>query len=102
MLAKAIEKCIKVIGISFISLGSEEYSPTQSEDFKNNKIKNAKKENFEYHISQLLNIIPNIKFIYILFLFQIPNLCFVYHPLNFLKKIQRCIFNRYLLYNRLK
>ena len=48
VLAKAIEKGIKVLGISFISLGSAEYSPSESEDFKNNQIKNAKKENFEY------------------------------------------------------
>ena len=44
---KAIEKDIKILGISFESLGSEEYSPSQSEDFKN-KIQNAKREKFEY------------------------------------------------------
>ena len=48
IIAKAIEKNIKILGVSFESLGSEEYSPTQSDNFKNNKIKNAKKENFEY------------------------------------------------------
>ena len=47
IIAKAIEKNIKILGVSFESLGSDEYSPSQSENFKN-KIKNAKKENFEY------------------------------------------------------
>ena len=47
IIVKAIEKDIKILGISFESLGSEEYSPSQSEDFKN-KIQNAKRENFEY------------------------------------------------------
>ena len=48
IIAKAIEKDIKILGVSFESLGSEEYSPSQSENFRNNRIKNAKKENFEY------------------------------------------------------
>ena len=48
IIEKAIEKNIKILGVSFESLGSEEYSPTQSNNFKNNIIKNAKKENFEY------------------------------------------------------
>ena len=48
IIAKAIEKDIKILGVSFESLGSEEYSPSQSDNFKNNIIKNAKKENFEY------------------------------------------------------
>ena len=48
IIAKAIEKNIKILGVSFESLGSDEYSPSQSENFKNNIIKKAKKENFEY------------------------------------------------------
>ena len=44
---KAIEKNIKILGISFESLGSEEYSPSRSDNFKKG-IQNAKKENFEY------------------------------------------------------
>ena len=47
IVVKAIEKDIKILGISFESLGSSEYSPTQGEDFKS-KIQNAKKEKFEY------------------------------------------------------
>ena len=47
-LAKVIEKNIKVLGVSFESLDSKEYSPSQSDDFKNNAVKNAKKKNFEY------------------------------------------------------
>ena len=47
IILNAIEKNIKILGISFESLGSEEYSPTQGDDFKS-KIQNAKKENFEY------------------------------------------------------
>ena len=42
IVVKAIEKDIKILGISFESLGSSEYSPTQGEDFKS-KIQNAKK-----------------------------------------------------------
>ena len=44
IIAKAIEKDIKILGVSFESLGSEEYSPSQSENFRNNRIKNAKKK----------------------------------------------------------
>ena len=47
IIEKAIEKDIKILGVSFESLGSDEYSPSQSDNFKS-KIKNAKKENFEY------------------------------------------------------
>ena len=44
----SIDKNIKkIIGVSYFSLISEEYSPTRSENFKN-KVKSAKKENFEY------------------------------------------------------
>ena len=46
IIEKAIEKDIKIFGVSFESLGSEEYSPSQSDNFKNNIIKNAKKDNF--------------------------------------------------------
>ena len=46
IIVKAIEKDIKILGVSFESLGSEEYSPSQSENFRNNKIKNAKKISF--------------------------------------------------------
>ena len=45
---KAVEKEIKILGISFESLGSEEYSPSQTDETFKNKIKNAKQENFEY------------------------------------------------------
>ena len=47
ILKNAIEKNIKVLGVSFESLGSSEYSPSQSEDFKATA-KKAKKENFEF------------------------------------------------------
>ena len=47
ILSKAIEKNIKVLGVSFESLGSKEYSPSQSENFIT-VAKDAKKENFEY------------------------------------------------------
>ena len=47
ILAKAIEKNVKVLGVSFESLGSKEYSPSQSEDFIA-VAKTAKKENFIY------------------------------------------------------
>ena len=46
IISKAIEKNIKILGISFESLGLDEYSPLQTDNFKNNIIKNAKKENF--------------------------------------------------------
>ena len=45
IIEEAIEKNIKVLGVSYISLGSDEYSPTRSETFKN-AVKNAKEENF--------------------------------------------------------
>ena len=49
IVGKAIEKKIqKILGISYLSLISEEYSPSRSNDFKNNLIKDAKMENFEY------------------------------------------------------
>ncbi len=48
IVAKAVEKEIKILGISFESLGSEEYSPSQTDETFKNKIKNAKQENFEY------------------------------------------------------
>ena len=48
IVSKAIEKKIKVLGISYISLFSEEYSPSRSDKFKKELIKDAKKENFEY------------------------------------------------------
>jgi len=48
IISKAIDKDIKILGVSFESLGSDEYSPSQSDNFKNEIIKNAKKENFEY------------------------------------------------------
>ena len=47
ILDKAIEKNVKVLGVSFESLGSKEYSPSQSEDFIT-VAKTAKKENFIY------------------------------------------------------
>ena len=43
----AIQKDIKILGVSFESLGSAEYSPSQSANFKS-QIQNAKKENFEF------------------------------------------------------
>ena len=52
IIEKAIEKEIKVIGVSFESLGSEEYSPSESENFRNNVVKMAKKENFEFFNEQ--------------------------------------------------
>ena len=48
IVSKAIEKKIKILGISYISLFSEEYSPSRSDKFKNELIKDAKEENFEY------------------------------------------------------
>ena len=48
ILTKSIEKNIKILGVSFESLVSDEYSPSLTENFKKNVIKNAKKENFEY------------------------------------------------------
>ena len=47
IILEAIQKDIKILGISFESLGSSEYGPSQSNNFKS-KIQNAKKENFEY------------------------------------------------------
>ena len=46
IVSKAIEKDIKILGISFESLGSSEYNPSQSDSFKK-KILNAKSEKFE-------------------------------------------------------
>ena len=49
IVGKAIEKKIeKILGISYLSLISDEYSPSRSDNFKNKLIKDAKKENFEY------------------------------------------------------
>ena len=48
IVSKAIEKKVKILGISYISLFSEEYSPSRSDKFKNELIKDAKEENFEY------------------------------------------------------
>ena len=49
IVGKAIQKKIKkILGISYISLISEEYSPSRSLNFKNNIIKDAQQENFEY------------------------------------------------------
>ena len=49
ILGKAIEKNIEnILGISYLSLISDEYSPSRSDNFKNKLIKKSKKENFEY------------------------------------------------------
>ena len=44
IISKAIDKDIKILGVSFESLGSDEYSPSQSDNFKNKIIKNAKRK----------------------------------------------------------
>ena len=44
ILTKSIEKNIKILGVSFESLVSDEYSPSLTENFKKNVIKNAKKK----------------------------------------------------------
>jgi len=46
IIKKAIEKNIKIIGISYEAITSNELTPSSTDDFKN-VIKNAKKENFE-------------------------------------------------------
>ena len=43
----AIEKNIKVIGTSYLSIISSNITPSRSEDFINNYVPNAKEENFE-------------------------------------------------------
>ena len=43
------------MGISFESLGSEDYRPSQSDTFKR-ILKNAKKENFEYFNENNVNL----------------------------------------------
>ena len=56
IIGKAIQKKIeKILGISYLSLISEEYSPSRSENFKNNLIKDAKKEVFEYFNNENVN-----------------------------------------------
>ena len=47
IIMKAIEKNIKILGVSYVSLGSSEYSPSRSEAFKT-AITKAKEENFIY------------------------------------------------------
>ena len=56
IIGKDIQKNInKILGISYLSLISEEYSPSRSENFKNKLIKNAKEENFEYFNEENVN-----------------------------------------------
>ena len=43
----AIEKDIKIIGISYLSIISADITPSRSEDFINNYVPSAKEENFE-------------------------------------------------------
>ena len=45
IITRAIEKNIKILGISYISLFSDEYSPQRSDGFKK-AVENAKEENF--------------------------------------------------------
>jgi glyoxylase-like metal-dependent hydrolase (beta-lactamase superfamily II) len=45
IIMKAIDKNIKILGVSYVSLGSSEYSPSRSETFKT-AITKAKEENF--------------------------------------------------------
>ena len=47
IIMKAIDKNIKILGVSYVSLGSSEYSPSRSETFKT-AITKAKEENFIY------------------------------------------------------
>ena len=53
IIVKAIEKDIKILGVSFESLGSDEYSPSQSDNFKNNAIKEAKKKNLNISMRKM-------------------------------------------------
>ena len=66
ILEKAINKKIeKILGISYISLISDEYSPSRSENFKN-IIKDAKQENFEYFNKENVNFKFGSSFIQVL------------------------------------
>ena len=47
IIIKAIEKNIKILGVLYISLNSDEYSPSRSNSFKK-AAENAKEENFTY------------------------------------------------------
>ena len=68
IIGKAIQKKIKkILGISYLSLISDEYSPSRSDNFKNKLIKDAKEENFEYFNEE------NVKFIFGSSLIQIMN-----------------------------
>ena len=68
IIGKAIQKKIKkILGISYLSLISDEYSPSRSDNFKNKLIKDAKEENFEYFNEE------NVKFKFGSSLIQIMN-----------------------------
>ena len=68
IIGKAIQKKIKkILGISYLSLISDEYSPSRSDNFKNKLIKDAKEENFEYFNKE------NVKFKFGSSLIQIMN-----------------------------
>ena len=68
IIGKAIQKKIKkILGISYLSLISDEYSPSRSDNFKNKLIKDAKEENFECFNEE------NVKFKFGSSLIQIMN-----------------------------
>lgn len=67
IIGKAIQKKIKkILGISYLSLISEEFSPSRSENFKNKLIKNANPENFEYFNEHNVNFKFGSSFIQIM------------------------------------
>ena len=66
IIGKAIKKKINILGISYLSLISEEFSPSRTANFKNKLIKNAKKENFEYFNENNVNFKFGSSFIQIM------------------------------------
>ena len=92
IIGKAIKKNIKkILGISYLSLISEEFSPYRSENFKNNLIKDAKEENFEYFNEDNVNFKFGSSFIQIMGweIFDTEGNLFVTGKNNREKKIYR-------------
>ena len=90
IIGKAIQKNInKILGISYLSLISEEYSPSRSENFKNKLIKNAKEENFEYFNEENVNFKFGSSFIQIMNweIFDSEGNLFITGKLNNNKKV---------------
>ena len=95
IIGKAIQKKIKkILGISYLSLISEEYSPSRSNNFKTKLIKDAKEENFEYFNEENVNFKFGSSFIQIMNweIFDSEGNLFVTGKTNNDKKVYRDIY----------